>query len=97
MKKLLVIILSIHFLGVLWGQTNTSLIAWNDSIVGTSYKTGIPVMATQYVAPGENQLLLITVPDRLCGLPDQQRLCSIQWRVCQDRFSLLRCLQPGGW
>lgn len=53
MKKLLVIILSVHISGMLSGQTNTSLIVWNDSIVGTSFKTGLPVTATRYVAPGK--------------------------------------------
>ena len=52
MKKLLVILLSIHFSGVLWGQTENALIAWNDSIVGTCYKTGLPVTASRYVASG---------------------------------------------
>lgn len=53
MKKLLVIILSIHFLGMLSGQTNTPLILLNDSIVGTSHDTGFPMKATRYDVSGK--------------------------------------------
>lgn len=75
MKKLFIIILSIHFLGMLSGQTNTPLILLNDSIVGTSYKTGFPVKVTRYDVSGkinkwywdgvsENLLLELSGPDR---------------------------------
>ncbi len=75
MKKLFIIILSIHFLGMLSGQTNTPLILLNDSIVGTSHKTGFPVKVTRYDVSGkinkwywdgvsENLLLELSGPDR---------------------------------
>jgi outer membrane protein assembly factor BamB len=51
MKKLFLIFLSIQLVGVLWGQTKNRLSDGNDTIVGTSFKTGIPVMAKCYIAP----------------------------------------------
>ena len=75
MKKPFIILLSIHFLGMLSGQTNTPLILLNDSIVGTSHDTGFPVKVTRYDVSGkinkwywdgvsENLLLELSEPDR---------------------------------
>lgn len=75
MKKPFIILLSIHFLGMLAGQTNTPLILLNDSIVGTSHDTGFPVKVTRYDVSGkinkwywdgvsENLLLELSEPDR---------------------------------